>query len=355
MKKDQPQVHSQPDIQPPPFDGYNKDLPRQEALGSERVKKLLEQGFIQSVNWPTAGWRLTPRGIEFATTSGSFPPGSITFTDIQDISTGKLLGRSTAGTGSIEQISVGTGLSLSGGTLSCTVTGYTDEQAQDAVGTILVDTDTIDFTYSDPTPSITADVKKQMSITSDSSGLKLSGDATSPGNWKYYGTNSAGTKGFNSLPLIPLFDHFTSVGNVGTGEDTLYADTLAAGQLANNGEKIEAEYGGTFVSSATATREIKIYFGGTLVFDTGALTLSLSSAWTAFVTVIRVSSSVVRCMVSFATEGAALAAYTSFTEVTGLTLSNTQELKITGEAAGVGAATDDIIAKMGSVDWIAAA
>ncbi len=34
--------------------------------------------------------------------------------------------------------------------------GYTDEQAQDAVGTILVDSSEIDFTYSDATPSITA-------------------------------------------------------------------------------------------------------------------------------------------------------------------------------------------------------
>jgi hypothetical protein len=33
---------------------------------------------------------------------------------------------------------------------------YTDEQAQDAVGTILVDSSTIDFTYNDGTPSITA-------------------------------------------------------------------------------------------------------------------------------------------------------------------------------------------------------
>ncbi len=36
--------------------------------------------------------------------------------------------------------------------------GYTDEQAQDAVGTILVDSSRIDFTYSDATPSITADI-----------------------------------------------------------------------------------------------------------------------------------------------------------------------------------------------------
>lgn len=33
---------------------------------------------------------------------------------------------------------------------------YTDEQAQDSIGTILVDSSTIDFTYNDATPSITA-------------------------------------------------------------------------------------------------------------------------------------------------------------------------------------------------------
>ena len=37
--------------------------------------------------------------------------------------------------------------------------GYTDEEAQDAVGTILTDTTEIDLTYSDATPSITADIK----------------------------------------------------------------------------------------------------------------------------------------------------------------------------------------------------
>lgn len=36
---------------------------------------------------------------------------------------------------------------------------YSDEQAQDAVGGILTDTSTIDFIYTDATPSITADVK----------------------------------------------------------------------------------------------------------------------------------------------------------------------------------------------------
>lgn len=78
-------------------------------------------------------------------------------------------------------------------------TQYTDELAQDAVGTILADSDTVDFTYNDGTPNIVADVRVQHSITSDASGLKLSGDSASPGNTKYYGTNGSGTKGWYDL------------------------------------------------------------------------------------------------------------------------------------------------------------
>jgi hypothetical protein len=75
-----------------------------------------------------------------------------------------------------------------------------NEAAQDAVGTILTDSNTIDFTYNDGTPSIVADVKTQLSLTSDASGIKLVNDASTPGNNYYYGTNSGGTKGF--FPLV---------------------------------------------------------------------------------------------------------------------------------------------------------
>jgi hypothetical protein len=174
------------------------------------------------------------------------------------------------------------------------------------------------------------------------------------------GAGSGITVGADSISLTKaasyaLFDHYTTVGNSGTTETDLYSDTTAAGQLAANGDKFEAEYGGSFVSSGTATRQIKIYFGGTAIFDTGALTLSLSSAWTAYVTIIRVSATVIRYMISMTTEGAALAAYTAVGELTGLTLSSTNVLKVTGTAAGVGAASDDVLIKLGTVSYIPAA
>lgn len=65
------------------------------------------------------------------------------------------------------------------------VTQYTDEQAQDAVGTILTDSSTIDFTYDDAAPSITAIVKdssitvSKISATGTPSGTTyLRGDGT---------------------------------------------------------------------------------------------------------------------------------------------------------------------------------
>lgn len=78
--------------------------------------------------------------------------------------------------------------------------GYTNEQAQDAVGNFLVDTATIDFTYNDAAPSISAVAITQMSITSDALGLKLSGDSAAPGNTQLYGTDGAGVKGWYAQP-----------------------------------------------------------------------------------------------------------------------------------------------------------
>lgn len=74
------------------------------------------------------------------------------------------------------------------------------EAAQDAVGGILVDGNTINFRYLDNTPQIDADVITQMSIASDVSGLKLSGDATTPGVSKLYGTDASGVKGWYDQP-----------------------------------------------------------------------------------------------------------------------------------------------------------
>lgn len=146
-------------------------------------------------------------------------------------------------------------------------------------------------------------------------------------------------------------DFITSVGNIGTGEDDLYTYTTEAGILLNNGDEIDGSFGGLFISSATATRQLKMKFAGTTIFDSGALSISTSSSWVMSYSIIRVSSTAVRYRINLSTQGASLSAYTSVGEVTGLTLSNTNIIKITGESAGVGSATDDVVAHNGSMYW----
>lgn len=67
---------------------------------------------------------------------------------------------------------------------------YTDEQAQDAVGDILADDTTLDFTYDDATPSITAVVKGVR----ESGGAKLAMGAVSDGQYlRRVGSTVVGT------------------------------------------------------------------------------------------------------------------------------------------------------------------
>lgn len=58
-----------------------------------------------------------------AVTTAKIINDAVTYAKIQNVTTNRLLGRSTAGSGDVEEITIGTGLSLSGGILSATGTG----------------------------------------------------------------------------------------------------------------------------------------------------------------------------------------------------------------------------------------
>ncbi len=152
-----------------------------------------------------------------------------------------------------------------------------------------------------------------------------------------------------------LFDNYATVGNVTTSETDLSTYTTAAGRLANNGEKIEASYAGN-LASLTANTQLKVYFGGTAIFDSGATFFGAAEGWSVNVLIIRVSSSVIRY--SIRANGSGNDFFdnnTAIGELTGLTLSGTNILKITGTSSGVGAATDDIQLYLGTGEWKPAA
>lgn len=73
---------------------------------------------------------------------------------------------------------------------------HTHSQLHDAV--TVSDTDTLDLSLTGQ--QVSGSVKKQMSLDSDTSGLKLVNDSTSPGNNKVYGTDASGVKGWKNDP-----------------------------------------------------------------------------------------------------------------------------------------------------------
>jgi hypothetical protein len=143
------------------------------------------------------------------------------------------------------------------GTQAISGGSYTNEEAQDAVGTIL---NTNTFNYDDATPAIT--LKTQMSITSDASGIKLSGDAASPGNTKYYGTNSVGTKGFYDLAGVSWSGIMQGTAVYNTSQ------TLATGV----GYDFDGASPATFTLPSLSTNFNRLYF----IKNRGSATLTVA-------------------------------------------------------------------------------
>jgi len=138
-----------------------------------------------------------------------------------------------------------------------------NEAAQDAVGGILVDGNTVNFTYADATPSITAEAITQMSITSDASGLKLSGDSASPGNSKLYGTNGSGTKGWYDQPTSGSETY--TAGEALSANDLIYVSASGTIMKADANTAAKAAVG--FVPNAISNAA-----SGTVIFHDGKIT-----------------------------------------------------------------------------------
>lgn len=159
----------------------------------------------------------------------------------------------------------------------------------------------------------------------------------------HYQTNNAGIRmGIGGI----IVDNFADV-SVGGAETDIYTYTTVANTFAADGSKIIAQYGGNFVTVGTELTQLKVYFGGTAIWDsTGVAPSTGTTSWRVYVEIIRVSATVVRYTVSLNTTGASGYVYCMVGELTGLTLSGTNILKITGTSTGVGSGTGDILGRM---------
>jgi hypothetical protein len=170
-------------------------------------------------------------------------------------------------------------------------------------------------------------------------------------NNAFYMSNSA----LNRTGIGGVIADFTAdVNNSSTTETDLLTYTTKASTLASTGEKITAEFNGTN-NDATATSQIQLYFAGTNIFNSTAMTLSGTGYWDATVTVIRTGSTTARARVVFNATNATGFTSTTETDITGLTFTNTNIIKCTGTAGGAGGGSSDITAKLGTIFWYPAA
>jgi len=129
----------------------------------------------------------------------------VTFGKIQNISTARILGRTTAASGDIEELSAGSGISIASGQIASSITQYTDELAQDAIGNILLDTATIDLVYDDATPTISANV-----IDNSISNVKLGDMAQGTIKGRAVGAGTGDPTDLTATQATAILDIFTS-------------------------------------------------------------------------------------------------------------------------------------------------
>lgn len=140
-----------------------------------------------------------------------------------------------------------------------------------------------------------------------------------------------------------LFDYSSDI-SVGGAETDIYSSTLAANTFNKNGDKVCASWSGVYVNSVS--HELKVYFAGTNIYDSGLLPYS-AGGWNVVAELIRVSSTVVRYSVRLTNSDSLQAFITcSVGELTGLTLTGTNILKITAYTDG---SAGDLVGKMGTV------
>lgn len=194
---------------------------------------------------------------------------AITYAKIQNVTSGRLLGRSTAGAGAVEEITIGSGLTLSAGTLSAsgggsgTVTNVSVTTANGISGTV---------TNATTTPAITLTLG---AITpSTVNGLTLTAGAT---GWTIAGGTTSKTLTLSNTLTLAGTDGSTlnvgAGGTLGTAAFTASSAYAAAGAVTSSGLTMAtARLLGRSTASTGAIEEITI--GSGLTLSAGTLSAS---------------------------------------------------------------------------------
>jgi hypothetical protein len=187
------------------------------------------------------------------TTGGS---GSITASGYTQ-NTARLLGRTTASAGAIEEITVGSGLSLAAGSLTATGGGNYVQLADSLLGS---DTASFDFT------SISGSYKHlqliisgrstKAAVTSDTMNLKINNDGGANYDWLFFTEGTGTSYGTGSGGMVETF----------AGTSARIMDLPAANSTAGDSGNLQL----TFPDYASTTLNKTAYSTGGVLFDRSA-------------------------------------------------------------------------------------
>lgn len=185
---------------------------------------------------------------------------AVTFGKIQNMTTGKLLGRSTAGSGSVEQINIGTGLTMTAGTLAATVAAESDPK----VGTL--------------SPS------KWCASNAGGTAIDCTNSAPSVGFDAAQIWRSANLSIANATQVIPTFD-VEAYDTAGFHSGSAGGFTIPA---AFNGKWIQLQAGIRFAANSSGSRQLLFFKNN--AYDAATATQTIIAPVTGVETVLNVLS-----------------------------------------------------------------
>jgi len=146
-------------------------------------------------------------------------------------------------------------------------------------------------------------------------------------------------------------DQGQTTGNTAATETDLRVVTLDAGMMNAIGDIVTMKVGGTFAATGSTDKQIQIYLGSNHIFDTGSLAITTASSWAVEAncqtTDATAGNSTIKCWTTLITSSTVLPATTTYSAVTGLTLTSSLQFKITGKATN----SDDVVAEVSRYEW----
>lgn len=132
----------------------------------------------------------------------------------------------------------------------------------------------------------------------------------------------------------PLFFSSTAVGNVAATETDAYTNNVSANALNANGDTVEFEASGTFTASASVDKRIRVYFGTTIVFDSGPLAITTAEDWRLRGSVVRTAAAAQKVATTLATSDGTIQAIADYsTAAENLALVQQMKLTLNGTLA----------------------